>query len=40
MYRRAACVLVLILAAGFAGGCGSAKDKGRNQDYDRPATKK
>jgi hypothetical protein len=36
MNLRALGVVLLALAAGLAGGCTGSKDKGKNQDYDRP----
>ena len=36
MKWRAVGVVLAVLAAGLAGGCTGAKDKGKNQDYDRP----
>ena len=36
MNVRVVGVLVVLLTAGLAAGCGGARDKGKNQDYDRP----
>lgn len=34
--RRIHLTWVLILLCGLVAGCGGSRDKGKNQDYDRP----
>lgn len=34
--RRLSLLALAVLLCGLLAGCGSSKDRGRNQDYDRP----
>jgi hypothetical protein len=34
--RQTLLTCVLVVLCGLATGCGGARDKGKNQDYDRP----
>jgi hypothetical protein len=36
---RRTLVLALLLAACLTAGCGAGRERGKNQDYDRPTTK-